>query len=157
MKFRSQDTASRRAVKLWLFVWADIHYPQQSIWPLPLQHWLVPWQSQECRNVAPGQAGGEKMPLTWRIPALSMSASFIQHFTPFEVGASPCCPQLLLSLLHLPFSHSQPGWSCWVCALWAGQDVATERANVGKARAWLYVHNSKSVSVHRLRIPQCLS
>lgn len=135
----------------------DIHYPQQSIWPVPLQHWLVLWQSQECRNVASSQAGGERMPSTWRISALSMSASFIQHFMPFEVGASPCRPQLLFSLLHLPFSHSHPGWSCWVCALRASQDVAIERANMGKAGAWLYVHNSKSVSVQRLRIPQCLS
>lgn len=135
-----------------------IHYPQQSIWPLPLKHWLVLWQSQECRNVAPSQAGGERrMPSTWRIPTLSMPASFVQHFMPFEVGASPCCPQLLFSLLHLPSSHSQPGWLCWVCALRASQDVALERANVGKARAWLYVHNSRSVSVHRLRILQCLS
>lgn len=103
--------------------------------------------------MAPSQAGGERIPSTWRIPALSMSASFVRHFMPFVVLASPCCPQLLFSLLHLPFPHSQPGWPCWVCALRASQDVATERANVGKARAWLYVHSIRSVNVHRLRIP----
>ena len=135
----------------------DIRYPQQSIRPLPLQHCLVPWQGQECRNVAPSQAGGERIPLTWSIAALSTSASFVQHFVPLVVRASRCCPQLLFPLLHLPFSHSQPGWPCLVCALRASQDVATKRANVGKARAWLYRHIIKSVNVHRLTIPQCLS
>lgn len=51
-----------------------------------------------------------------------------------------------------------PAWvAILVCALQPSQDVGTERANTGKARAWLHVHNIKTVSIHRMGIPQCLS
>lgn len=153
--------ASRRTVKLWLFVWAVLTYITHS-------KAFGLWLYNTClfcgraRNVgmwlAAKMVGRGKCPRPGGFQLFSMSAaSFIRHFMTFEESAFPCCLQLLFSLLHLPFSHSQPGRSCWICALRASQDVAIEKANVGKARAWLYVHNSKSVSAHRLRIPQCLS
>lgn len=141
--FRSQ--ASRGTAKLWLFCSSspDVYYPQQSIQPSPIQHCLVLWQGQECRNVDPSQAGGERIPSTWRIPALSALHLLSSH--------------LQCALLHAAVVLAQPGWPCWVCALWGSQDVAARRANARKARAWLYVHNIKKVNVHRLRIPQCLN
>lgn len=90
----------------------DVYYPQQSIRPFPIQHCLVLWQGQKCRNVDPSQVGRERIPSTWRTPALSMSASFVQRVGPFVVHAPPCCPQLLFPLLHLQFPQA-----AWVATL----------------------------------------
>lgn len=151
--------ANRRVVKLWLFVWALLTYIVHNK-AFGLCLYSTGLFCGRARNVGmwlPAKLWGEENALHLEDNSSLHVCIFYPALYAIWSGCFSRLPAAAFSLLHLPFSHSQPGWLCWVYALQASQDVAIERASVGKARARLYVHNSKPVSVHRLRIPQCLS
>lgn len=152
-KLRSQDIASKGTVKLWLSIQAVLTYiTHNKAFSLCLYNTAL--LHGRARNVGmwlQAKLVGREFP---RPGGFQLSPCLHLLFSTL------CCLQcVLLHVAHgcSPSCICRSGWPCWVCTLQASQDVATERANAGKARAWLYVHNIKSDNVHRLRIPQCLS
>lgn len=93
LKFGPHDMASRGTLKHVCSSCPDIHRPQQSLQPLPLHHCLAPWCGQECRNVAPSQAGGD----------YSRAGGF---------QLSPCLPILFDTLCHLQCMLLHAAHSC---------------------------------------------
>lgn len=140
--FRS--LASRGTVRLWLSVQAVLMYiTHNKVFVLFLYNTAL--FCGRARNVGmwiPAKLVGREFPRPGGLqpsPCLHLLFNVLGHLQCMLLHAARSCysPSCICS------SHRRPGWPRWVCALWGSQDVANERANVGKARTWLYVHNIK--------------